>query len=94
MANCRDLRRTHRVAAREEKAARAAVRAANAAVVEATKKLAPHYVQTEQAQADRTAVKPLVEAAQTASNKWWAAADALDNATAASAAASCKRPAK
>jgi hypothetical protein len=85
---CRDLNRQHRLAAREEKASRAAVRTANAAVVTATKTLAPHWVTSPQAQTERAAVQPLVDAAQAASNKWWKAAADLDNAT--RAAASCK----
>jgi hypothetical protein len=80
MANCKNIRRTFRLAAREERAARAAVRTANAKVVELTKKLAPSYVETAQANAERNAVKPFVAEAQAASNRWWKAADDLSNA--------------
>lgn len=93
MASCKELRREHKTAAREEKALRAQVRAANARVVEATKKLPPLYVETADAARAREAVKPLVAEAQAISNRWWHAADRLTNANAA-VAGSCAKASK
>ena len=87
--SCKDLRRRHRAAVKAERLARAEVRAANAKVVELTTKLAPSYVETTTAKAQRNAVKPFVEKAQAASSRWWHAADELSNLSAA--VASCKQ---
>lgn len=92
MATCKEARRALRAAVKEERTTRAAVREANARVVEATKKLAPLYVETASAAAERAAVQPLVDTAQAASNRWFAANAELVNKRAA--AASCGRKAK
>lgn len=92
MATCKELRRQLRTAISEERVAHVAVREANARVVAATKKLPPNYVETASATAERVAVKPLVDVAQAASNRWWTAADELVNKRAA--VASCGRKAK
>lgn len=83
MTSCKDLRRQAASAIKEEREALRAVRTANVAVVAAVQMLPASYVITRDAVAAREAVKPLIAAAQTASNRWWRAADEVVNARAA-----------
>lgn len=79
MATCKEARKDLKSVEREEKALRAEVRTANAAVVEAVKKLPPLYVDTQQAREQRARVQPLVDRAQAASTKWFDANARLVN---------------
>jgi hypothetical protein len=79
LATCKTLRRELRLLVKQEREAWKAVREANAKVVELTTKLPPVHVETASAAVARESVKPFVEAAQNASNKFWTLADEVIN---------------
>jgi hypothetical protein len=87
MPTLKELQRKLKRAVADEKDAAAAVRAANAAVSAAVAKLPPSYVTTASADAERARTKPLVDRAQKASDRWFAANAELVNARAAVASA-------
>jgi multidrug resistance efflux pump len=80
MSTLAQLNQKLRSAIAEESKASAANREANAAVVAATSKLPPYWVTTSSAAAERERVRPLIDRAQKASNRLFAATADLVNA--------------
>lgn len=77
--SCKQAKRDLASVVREERTLRAKVKAANAEVATAVKQLPPLYVTTASAVAQRERVKPLIDRAQDASNKWFDANARLVN---------------